>query len=66
MFVVHIPLAALLNVYWGYIGIFIATAIANIVIGTIALVWSRRVLLREIKLRLENESTTSLEVDNTR
>ncbi|HIG42631.1 MAG TPA: MATE family efflux transporter [Gammaproteobacteria bacterium] len=52
MFVFHIPLAVLLNSYWGYIGIFIATAIANIIIGGIALVWSRRVLAREINLRL--------------
>jgi uncharacterized membrane protein YjjB (DUF3815 family) len=35
--------------YWGYIGIFIATAIANILIGTVAVIWSRRVLASEVE-----------------
>ena len=49
MFVIHLPLAVLMNMYWGYIGIFIATAIANVLIGTVAVIWSRRVLAAEIE-----------------
>jgi len=51
MVIIHLPLAALLNIYWGYIGIFAATAIANVIMGVIAVTWSRRVLAREIELR---------------
>ena len=56
MVVIHIPLAILLNSMWGYIGIFIATAVANFILGAVALIWSRRVLRREIQLRLSQES----------
>jgi len=49
MFIIHLPLAILMNMYWGYIGIFIATAIANILIGTVAVIWSRRVLASEVE-----------------
>ncbi len=51
MFIVYIPLAFMLNATHGYAGIFAATAIANVLIGVLALVWSRRMLAREIKLQ---------------
>ncbi len=48
MTVIHLPLAALFNVYWGFIGIFLATAVSNIIMAVIAHTWSRRVLRAEI------------------
>ncbi len=50
MIVVYIPLAMLFDHYWGYIGIFIATGVANVTMGCVAFYWSRRTLAREIKL----------------
>jgi Na+-driven multidrug efflux pump len=42
MLVVYVPLAMLLNHNFGYKGIFVATALANIAIGTVAFFWFRR------------------------
>ncbi|MCH7743087.1 MAG: MATE family efflux transporter [Proteobacteria bacterium] len=50
MIVVYIPLAILFDHYWGYIGVFLATGVANVIMGGVAFYWSRRTLAREIKL----------------
>jgi putative MATE family efflux protein len=47
MFVIYIPLALLLNELYGYLGIFVATFVANVLIGIVALTWSRRLIRRE-------------------
>lgn len=48
MVVIYIPVAFLLNHFFGYIGIFCATLIANLVMGCMAFLWSRRLLRQEI------------------
>lgn len=48
MIVVYIPLALLFDYLWGYLGIFIATAVATVLMGTIAWQWNRIVIHREI------------------
>jgi Na+-driven multidrug efflux pump len=50
MIVVYIPLAILFDEYWGYIGIFIATSVANVIMGCVAFFWSRNMLAREVKI----------------
>ncbi len=50
MIVVYIPLAMLFDAYWGYIGIFIATCVANVIMGCVAYFWSRKMLAREVKI----------------
>jgi putative MATE family efflux protein len=42
MFILYIPLALVLNHFWGYEGIFVATAISNAVMGMVGYVWFRR------------------------
>ncbi len=42
MFVIYIPLALLLDHYFGYHGIFIATALSNGLMGTIGYFWFRK------------------------
>jgi putative MATE family efflux protein len=49
--VVYIPLALALDHYWGYIGIFIALTISNVLFGAAAFFWGRMMLAREIELR---------------
>jgi putative MATE family efflux protein len=57
MAVVYIPLAMLGDYIWGYPGIFIATALANLIMGIVAWRWNRAVLRSEIgKLRTITES----------
>jgi Na+-driven multidrug efflux pump len=52
MAVVYIPLAMLGDYIWGYPGIFIATALANLIMGIVAWRWNKAVLRSEIsKLR---------------
>jgi len=48
MAIVYIPLAMLFNHWWGYIGIFAATAVSNVVMGIISYFWSHQVLRKEI------------------
>ena len=50
MVVVYVPLALLFDFYWGFIGIFIALAVANVLMGIGAFIWARMMLRREIKL----------------
>jgi putative MATE family efflux protein len=49
MIVVYLPLAILFDHYWGYIGVFVATTLANLIVGCVAFFWSRRILVREIR-----------------
>jgi Na+-driven multidrug efflux pump len=51
MAVVYIPLAILGDRLMGYLGIFLATAFANIIMGVIAWLWNKRVLAHEISQR---------------
>lgn len=41
MFVVYVPLAILFNHLWGYVGIFIATSLSSVLLGTVAWFWNR-------------------------
>ena len=41
-FVMYVPIAIAANWMWGYAGIFAATAVTNVVMGTIAWDWNRR------------------------
>ena len=43
-FVMYVPIAILANWVWGYPGIFAATALTNVVMGTIAWDWNRRTM----------------------
>ncbi len=45
MFLVQVPLAILLNYWFGYVGIFAATAITNTVMGAVACWWFQRKIL---------------------
>ncbi len=49
MIVLYLPLAVLFDHYWGYIGIFAATTLANLIVGCLAFFWSRATLSREIR-----------------
>jgi putative MATE family efflux protein len=49
MAVVYIPLAMLGDYIWGYPGIFIATALANLIMGIVAWRWNDAVLKSEIR-----------------
>lgn len=49
MVVVYIPMAIVGNIYWGYPGIFVATSLANVIMGLVAVVWGRSMLAREIR-----------------
>ncbi len=56
LFVVYIPLAFLGGHWFGYIGIFAATALANVIVGIVAVWWTRIVMAREWEL-LNNRAT---------
>ena len=47
MFVVYVPLAMLLNSRHGYVGIFVATALSNSLMGLAGFLWFRRAFLFE-------------------
>ena len=49
--VVYVPLALLFDHLWGYIGIFSALSISNLLFGVVAWGWGRRMLGREIALK---------------
>ena len=51
MFVLYVPVAWLGNHFFGYAGVFAATAFANCAMGVIAWAWSRRTLAQEIHAR---------------
>ena len=41
MFIIYVPLALLLNNWYGYVGIFIATATANLIVASLGYFWFR-------------------------
>lgn len=49
--VVYIPLALLFDHYWGFIGIFVALTVANVLFGASAFLWAGYMLKREILKR---------------
>ncbi len=49
--VVYIPMAIVFDRYWGYMGIFIALMVANVLFGGAAYAWGRVMLRRELLLR---------------
>lgn len=42
MFVIYVPLALLLDHHFGYLGIFVATAVSNAIMGLAGFLWLRR------------------------
>ena len=46
--VVYIPMAIYFDALWGYIGIFIAIVVSNLLFGVAAYAWSRSMLNYEI------------------
>jgi len=44
--IVYIPLAIIANTYWGYVGIFVATAVTNVLVGTGAWYWNQQSVLK--------------------
>jgi putative MATE family efflux protein len=49
--VVYIPMAIVFDRYWGYIGIFIALMVANVLFGGAAYAWGKIMLRKELLLR---------------
>ena len=49
MALVYIPLSLIMNAWWGYNGVFAATALANIIVGVIAWYWCRSMLKKKSK-----------------
>ena len=46
--VIYIPMAILFDQWWGYVGVFIAISVANLLFGVVAYLWGRRMLLHEV------------------
>jgi len=42
MFIIYVPLALLFNHFYGYAGVFVATAIANCIMGLLGFLWFKR------------------------
>jgi hypothetical protein len=40
-------LALLGSYYWGYVGVFVATAATNVLVGVLGYAWNRKVLATE-------------------
>lgn len=47
LLVVYIPMALVASHYYGYLGVFVSTAVTNVVVGIVAVFWNRRTLRRE-------------------
>jgi len=47
LLVVYIPIAFIASHYFGYIGVFVATALANVIVGISAVIWNRLVMAKE-------------------
>ena len=52
MLVVYVPLALLLEIWFGYYGIYAAAAIANVVVGVVSARWVKHTLAHEISREL--------------
>ncbi|MDH5737669.1 MAG: MATE family efflux transporter, partial [Gammaproteobacteria bacterium] len=53
---VYIPLALLGSHFLGYLGIFLATAVTNVLIGIAALIWCRHTIATERQKLITQES----------
>jgi putative MATE family efflux protein len=58
-FVMYVPIAILANRVWGYPGIFAATALTNVVMGTIAWDWNRRTMRMGSSLSTQERTQVS-------
>lgn len=47
LLIVYIPMALIASHYFGYVGVFAATAVTNVLVGIIAVWWSHRTLKQE-------------------
>jgi putative MATE family efflux protein len=47
LIIVYVPLAMFASAMFGYIGVFGATTVTNVIVGIVALVWNRKVLANE-------------------
>ncbi|MEX2488642.1 MAG: MATE family efflux transporter [Pseudomonadales bacterium] len=47
LIVVYVPLALVASAIFGYIGVFAATAVTNVIVGLASVIWNRKVLQRE-------------------
>ncbi|MCB1644064.1 MAG: MATE family efflux transporter [Pseudomonadales bacterium] len=47
LLVIYIPLAFVASRIWGYPGVFMATAVTNVIVGTVAWLWNKKVLNEE-------------------
>jgi len=60
--VVYVPLAIVADMYWGYVGIFLATSATNVGVGVVAWYWNRQsVALQKGQRDLSSRKTESLE-----
>lgn len=55
LFIVYIPMALVASAMFGYVGVFAATAATNVIVGTTAVFWNRKVLTREKDAVLHTE-----------
>ncbi|MFT7305313.1 MAG: putative MATE family efflux protein [Candidatus Azotimanducaceae bacterium] len=60
--VVYIPMAIVFDHYWGFVGIFVALMIANVLFGGTAYLWGQVMLKREIALRRDVEQQREIEL----
>ena len=49
--VVYIPMAYVFNSYWGFVGIFVALMLANVLFGGVAYLWGGSMLRKEFRIR---------------
>ncbi len=47
LLIVYIPLALVGSHYFGYVGIFVATAVTNVGVSIVGVIWNQRILVRE-------------------
>ena len=50
LLIVYIPMALFASHYFGYVGIFVASALTSVIVGIVAVLWNRRTLKREQQL----------------
>lgn len=50
LLIVYLPMALIASHFYGFVGIFVATAITNVLVGIVAVIWNRRTLQQEEKL----------------
>jgi putative MATE family efflux protein len=47
LLIIYIPMALIASHFYGYVGIFVATALTNVLVGIVAVLWNHRVLKQE-------------------